>query len=166
MGGPPPATKPKEISAASNKGGFLIRQKAGNTDKCAQSLQSETGRDTKRTGRVSSGRSALNPSKPRGLQRGDARHREYDAYRYGYHVRTMPEGSLHRHISGIRFSRLAETYQLNCPPPCATARQFQEHLMLPYRVADEVFRTGYAVEGEYEPVPIERRTLHYLTAHG
>jgi hypothetical protein len=69
--------------------------------------------------------------------------------------------------SAIQCSRFGGgIYRLNCPPPCATARQFQEHLMLPYRVADEVFRTGYAVEREYELVLSERRTLHYLTAHG
>ena len=116
---------------------------------------------------MSSERSALNPSKPRGLQRGDARHRREVM---SVHMGIMCERCRKVHFiatsSGIRFSRLAETYQLNCPPPCATARQFQEHLMLPYRVADEVFRTGYAVEDEYELVPSERRTLHYLTAHG
>jgi hypothetical protein len=69
--------------------------------------------------------------------------------------------------SGIQFSRSGGgIYQLKCPPPCATTRQFHEYLMLPYRVADHVFRRGYAEEREYELVPSERRTLHYLTAHG
>jgi len=70
--------------------------------------------------------------------------------------------------SGIQFSRSGgRIYQLKCPPPCATTREFQEYLMLPYRVADEVFRTGYAEEDEYELVrSIERPAPRYLAAHG
>jgi hypothetical protein len=67
----------------------------------------------------------------------------------------------------IQFSRLSETYLLKCPPPCATTGLFQEHLMLPYRVSDEVFRTGWAAEGEYEPLrSVDRPIPRYLVAHG
>ena len=41
-------------------------------------------------------------------------------------------------------------YRLNCPPPCAEMKEFRKEGMRPYRVADEVFRRGYASEGEYE----------------
>jgi hypothetical protein len=65
----------------------------------------------------------------------------------------------------MQFSRLTEMYLLKCPTPCATTGQFHEHLMLPYRVADEVFRRGYAAEGEYELIrSVEGRIPRYLIA--
>jgi hypothetical protein len=55
--------------------------------------------------------------------------------------------------SGIQFSRPGGgIYRLSCPPPCAQTREFRKEGMLPYRVAEDVFRRGYALEGEYEPV--------------
>ena len=48
-------------------------------------------------------------------------------------------------------------YRLNCPPPCAEMQEFRKDGMRPHRVADEVFRRGYASEGEYELVD-ERTT--------
>lgn len=45
-----------------------------------------------------------------------------------------------------------EMYRLVCAPPCAEAREFRKDSMRPYRVADTVFKTGHAKEGEYELV--------------
>src|SRR6516164_669532 len=63
--------------------------------------------------------------------------------------------------SGIQLSRSGGAgggmYRLNCPPPCAEMKEFRKEGMRPYRVADEVFRRGYASEGEYELVD-ERTT--------
>ena len=59
--------------------------------------------------------------------------------------------------SGIQLSRSGGMYRLNCPPPCAEMKEFRKEGMRPYRVADEVFRRGYASEGEYELVD-ERTT--------
>ena len=36
---------------------------------------------------------------------------------------------------------------------CSDKRQFRKEAMLPYRVSDEVFKTGHANEGEYDPIP-------------
>jgi hypothetical protein len=55
--------------------------------------------------------------------------------------------------SGIQLSRSGGgMYRLNCPPPCAEMKDFRKDGMRPYRVAEEVFRTGYASEGDYELV--------------
>jgi hypothetical protein len=70
--------------------------------------------------------------------------------------------------SAIQFSRLGGgIYRLNCPPPCTETLEFQKAGMRPYRVADDVFRRGYAEEREYELVrSIERPAPRYLAAHG
>lgn len=68
----------------------------------------------------------------------------------------------------IHFSRFGGgIYRLNCSPPCAETMEFQKAEMRPYRAADDVFRRGYAVEGECELMQsTERRTRRYLTALG
>jgi hypothetical protein len=43
-------------------------------------------------------------------------------------------------------------YRLTCKPPCPETREFRKEGMHPYRVSDDVFRRGYAEEGEYELV--------------
>ena len=43
-------------------------------------------------------------------------------------------------------------YRLTCQPQCHEVREFRKEGMHPYRVSDEVFRRGYAEEGEYELV--------------
>jgi hypothetical protein len=54
---------------------------------------------------------------------------------------------------GIRLSqRLEGMYRLTCKPPCPEIREFRKEGMHPYRVSDEVFKRGYAEEGEYELV--------------
>jgi hypothetical protein len=53
----------------------------------------------------------------------------------------------------IQLSQTAEgMYRLNCRPPCRQVREFRKEEMRPYRVADDVFRRGYAEESEYELV--------------
>lgn len=74
------------------------------------------------------------------------------------HMGIMCEGCRKVHFVGtssaIQFSRSGTgAYRLNCPPPCATWREFRKDEVRPYRLADEVFRRGYAEEGEYEIVP-------------
>jgi len=55
--------------------------------------------------------------------------------------------------SGIQLSRTAERmYLLTCRFPCPEKREFRKESMRPYRVSDDVFRRGYAEEGEYEIV--------------
>lgn len=67
--------------------------------------------------------------------------------------------------SGIQVSRSGGgMYRLNCPPPCAEMKEFRKEGMRPYRVADEVFRRGYASEGEYELV--DERTTPRETPQG
>ena len=52
---------------------------------------------------------------------------------------------------GIKLSGSVEgMYQLTCKPPCPEIREFRKESMHPYRVSDEMFRNGYAEEGEYE----------------
>jgi hypothetical protein len=54
---------------------------------------------------------------------------------------------------GIQLSRTAEgMYRLTCKPPCPETREFRKEGMHPYRVSDDVFKRGYAEEGEYELV--------------
>jgi len=54
---------------------------------------------------------------------------------------------------GIHLSRTAKgMYRLNCTAPCSEVRDFRKESMRPYRVSDDVFRRGYAEEGEYEIV--------------
>jgi len=54
--------------------------------------------------------------------------------------------------SGIQLSRTAGMYLLTCRFPCPEKREFRKESMRPYRVADDVFRRGYAEESEYEIV--------------
>jgi hypothetical protein len=44
-------------------------------------------------------------------------------------------------------------YVLTCRFPCPEMREFRKDTMRPYRVTEEVFKTGYAREGEYELIP-------------
>jgi hypothetical protein len=54
---------------------------------------------------------------------------------------------------GIQLSRTVEgMYRLTCNPPCPETREFRKEGMHPYRVSDDVFKRGYAEEGEYELV--------------
>ena len=41
-------------------------------------------------------------------------------------------------------------YRLICKLSCPEPREFRKEGMYLYRVADEVFRRGYAEQGEYE----------------
>jgi hypothetical protein len=68
--------------------------------------------------------------------------------------------------SAIQFSRSGGgIYRLNCP--CTEWKDFRKEGIFAYRVADDIFRRGYAEKGEYEFVPSpERRTPRYLAAHG
>lgn len=53
----------------------------------------------------------------------------------------------------IKPSKLAAgMYRLACNPPCRMQREFRKENMRPYRVAENVFKTGYANESEYELV--------------
>jgi hypothetical protein len=70
--------------------------------------------------------------------------------------------------SGIQLSRSGGAgggmYRLNCLSPCAEMKEFRKEGMRPYRFADEVFRRGYASEGEYELV--DERTTPRETPQG
>ena len=68
--------------------------------------------------------------------------------------------------SAIQCGRQRGIYQLNCPSPCYGTRDFGREDMSPYRVADALFRRGYALECEYDSVPCtERAGPRYLGAH-
>lgn len=55
--------------------------------------------------------------------------------------------------SGIRFTgRGGGMYQLACKPPCPEIKEFRKDGMRPYRVSEDVYRKGYAIEGEYEVI--------------
>jgi len=55
--------------------------------------------------------------------------------------------------SSIRFTgRLGGMYQFTCKPPCPEIKEFRKDGMRPYRVSEDVYRKGYAIEGEYEVV--------------
>jgi len=43
-------------------------------------------------------------------------------------------------------------YQLTCKPRCPEIKEFRKDGMRPYRVSEDVYRKGYAIEGEYEVV--------------
>jgi hypothetical protein len=54
---------------------------------------------------------------------------------------------------GIKLSdRVEGMYWVTCKPPCPEIREFRKESMHPYRVSQEMFKTGYAEEGEYELV--------------
>ena len=59
-------------------------------------------------------------------------------------------------VATSRSVRLGESvegmYRLTCQPPCHEVREFRKEGMHPYRVSDDVFKRGYAEEGEYELV--------------
>lgn len=52
---------------------------------------------------------------------------------------------------------VAGMYRLRCTPPCPELRKFRKESMRPYRVSEEVFRSGCAKEGEYELVEIPKQ---------
>jgi hypothetical protein len=54
---------------------------------------------------------------------------------------------------GIKPIPTAGMYALNCQF-CSETREFRKEMMHPYRVREDVFRTGFAQEGEYEVIPI------------
>jgi len=60
-----------------------------------------------------------------------------------------------RGIKPSEFS--AGMYRLKCPPPCPEIKEFRKDSMRPYRVSEEVFRSGYAKEGEYQLVEIPKQ---------
>jgi hypothetical protein len=54
---------------------------------------------------------------------------------------------------GIQLSRTTEgIYLLRCGPPCPAVMEFRKDGTRPYRVSADVFKRGYAKEGEYELV--------------
>jgi hypothetical protein len=65
-----------------------------------------------------------------------------EACRKVHFIATSPDIQLSRPTEGI--------YKFVCKPPCPEAREFRKEGMYPYRVSDDVFRRGYADEGEYE----------------
>lgn len=52
---------------------------------------------------------------------------------------------------------MAGMYRLHCNPPCAEFREFRKDSMRPYRVSEDVFRSGHAKEGEYELVEVAKQ---------
>jgi hypothetical protein len=53
----------------------------------------------------------------------------------------------------VQLSQTAEgIYLLRCNPPCPAVSEFRKDGMHPYRVSEDVFKRGYANEGEYELV--------------
>jgi hypothetical protein len=51
----------------------------------------------------------------------------------------------------------AGMYRLKCSPPCSEGREFRKDSMRPYRISEDVFRRGWADEGEYELVQVPKR---------
>jgi hypothetical protein len=68
-----------------------------------------------------------------------------DACRKVHFIATSPGIILSRTTPGM--------YVLTCRFPCPEMREFRKDTMRPYRVTEEVFKTGYAREGEYELIP-------------
>lgn len=52
----------------------------------------------------------------------------------------------------IQPSLTATMYRLICILPCLGRKEFRVDAMRPYRVDENVFKTGFAIEGEYEAV--------------
>lgn len=50
---------------------------------------------------------------------------------------------------GIKAVPTPGMYALTCPF-CLETKEFRKETVRPYRVSDEVFKTGYAREGEYQ----------------
>jgi hypothetical protein len=55
--------------------------------------------------------------------------------------------------SGITPTDTPGVYVLNCGY-CKEKREFRRDTMRPYRVQDQVFRSGYATEGEHASIPV------------
>lgn len=55
--------------------------------------------------------------------------------------------------SGIKWMPTPGMYALYCRF-CSQTREFRKETMRPYRVSDQLFKAGYANEGEYSPVPL------------
>jgi len=55
--------------------------------------------------------------------------------------------------SGIKPTDAPEFYVLSCRF-CMEKREFRKDLIRPYRVPDQVFDSGSAAEGEYDPIPV------------
>lgn len=60
---------------------------------------------------------------------------------------------------GIKPMPAQGMYALACPF-CSETREFRKDGMHPYRVSDEVFKTGHANEGEYVPIPPSTNKPH------
>jgi hypothetical protein len=52
---------------------------------------------------------------------------------------------------------MAGMYRLNCTLPCPEVREFRKESMCPYRVSEDVFKSGHAKEGEYALVQIPKQ---------
>jgi hypothetical protein len=60
--------------------------------------------------------------------------------------------------SGIQVSRKRNgMYRFVCTPECRADREVRKEEMRPYRVAENVFRGGWAKEGEYELVRTQKQ---------
>ena len=93
------------------------------------------------------------PRKPARAERGDTSHQNSMPIHMGIVCERCRKIHFIATSSGIQFSRSGGgIYRLNCPPPCAQWKEFRKEVMQPFRVADDVFRRGYALEGEYELV--------------
>ncbi len=55
--------------------------------------------------------------------------------------------------SGIKPMPTPGMYALCCRF-CSETREFRKETMRPYRVSDQVFKTGYANEDEYVAIPL------------
>jgi len=53
---------------------------------------------------------------------------------------------------GIKAMLAPGMYALDCRF-CSEKREFRKETMRPYRVSDDVFKTGYANEGDYGLIP-------------
>ena len=93
--------------------------------------------------------------KPRGLERGDARHRP--ARDMPIHMGVMCDKCRRVHFIGISPAiKPVPThgmYALICPF-CLETKEFRKETLRPYRVSEEVFKNGYAKEGNYSSIPV------------
>jgi len=55
--------------------------------------------------------------------------------------------------TGIKATPAPGMFVLSCRF-CKETREFRKETMRPYRVQDQVFRTGFAKEGEYDAIPV------------
>lgn len=108
-----------------------------------------------KTARVSSEKPALDSSANRA---GGARRRPARKNSMPIHIGIMCERCRRVHFvatsSAVQFSRSGGgVYRLKCVPPCGETKEFRKEGMQPYRVTDDVFNRGHALEGDYESIP-------------